>query len=174
MAKKKFFFQFFEIWLKNLYNKKKSTLIWSAQLEIMNLTQRKFLKIEQIIHFSIVNIYLTKFFPAKSWNTCQVFLCMLSVKKFLDNSKMSSCGWCAVCKRMTQRQQADNQIRTFEMDIINSTMTVFDSSEISLRGDFFVLFPPRNISESSGRQRNVVRVNESVFARQPQQSLSKI
>ena len=76
-----------------MYNKKKPTLIWSVQLEIMNLTQRKFIKIKQIIHISIVNIYVKKFFPAKSCNwlkmqenffygisKCHIFFSLKSVR----------------------------------------------------------------------------------------------
>ena len=37
-------------------------MIWSEKLEIMNLTQRKFIKIKQIIYILIVNIYVKIFF----------------------------------------------------------------------------------------------------------------
>ena len=72
-----------------MYNKKKPTLIWSAQLGIMNLTQRKFIKIKEIIHISIVNIYVKNFFPEKSCNTCRLNLVKDAGKYFLWNFKVS-------------------------------------------------------------------------------------
>ena len=83
---------------------KKPTLIWSAQLEIMNLTQREFIKIEQIIHISIVNIYVKNFFPAKSSKTCRLNLVKDAGKNFLWNFKVSHFLFSkirAICKRMT-------------------------------------------------------------------------
>ena len=72
----------------------------------MNLTQRKFIKIKQIIHISIVNIYVKKFFPAKSCNTCRLNLVKDAGKCFLWNFKVSHFLFPkirAICKRMTHK-----------------------------------------------------------------------